>query len=84
MKAQERRMCTHYRKIARCPAALPNQHQTASEQLGETNLQSHQQALSLHVGKAEVDAARITIDISIPDNMFDLRVDLGDQSLSQL
>jgi len=44
----------------------------------ETYLQSHQQTLSFNVGKAEVDAARVTIHITITDDVLDLRIDFAD------
>lgn len=46
-------------------------------------LQGHQKTFSLHIRKAEVDTTRITIDISIPHNMFHFVIDFVNKTLGK-
>jgi hypothetical protein len=44
-------------------------------------LQSHQETFAFNIRKAKIDAARVTVDIPIPDNVLHLRVDATNETI---
>jgi hypothetical protein len=58
-------MYRHYPKRVQFPTKNKCQSKYASNPHTEPCLQRHQEALAFHIGKTEIDATRIAIDISI-------------------
>ena len=48
-----------------------------------TYLQGHEQTFAFNVSKTEVHTARIASSIAIADDMFDLRIDLIDETVGE-
>ena len=49
-----------------------------------THLEGHQQTFTFNIRKAQVDTAWVAINIPVSHNMFNLQIDLIDESIREL
>lgn len=80
------RTCKRIPKRAQCPDEVPNIKIGASQrQAGKerTNLQRHEERLSLDVGKAEVNASRVAVRVAVSLDVLDLRRNAVQESIRQ-
>ena len=52
--------------------------------MGATYLQRHQQTLPLDVSETEIDATGVTVDVDVPNYVFNAGVDAVDEAVREL
>ena len=52
--------------------------------MGATYLQCHQQTLPFDVSETEIDATGVTVDVAVPNYVFNAGVDAVDEAVREL
>jgi hypothetical protein len=83
MRVPAKPKCTHFPKTRQCPAGpLLEQYDASHGKFA--HLQRHQEALTLYVGKAEVDTSGKPVGIAIPNDMLHPLIDSVDEPSRKL
>lgn len=76
-------MCTHCLMIGQCPGRVVRFIGTNIFD-ALIHLQSHEKTFAFNVGETEINASWIAIDVTIPDDVLHLRVDIFYETVRQL